>query len=316
MRGIRLTTHQPILPEAISEALLEPFRRLRETEPPHWVVDCTLGGGGHTARLLEALRSEPGLVRHRVLSVDQDPAAVEAARARFQADLEAGRLELLRVPFGDLGGEVRNRPVLGLLADLGFSSDQLEDPARGLSFSREGPLDMRLNPESALTCEALLARLPEKELERILSELGEERYSRRIASALVNARRERRLPQSTTELADLVRRAVPPAARHGRIHPATRSFQALRIAVNGELEQLEQLLGDVILGLKTGGRVAVLSFHSLEDRKVKRAFQSSDSFRALTKKPFEPSEEEIRANPRARSAKLRIAERRPPGDSA
>lgn len=311
-----MTSHQPILPEAITEAMLEPFRRLPSSEPPHWVVDCTLGGGGHAARLLEGFRREPGLARHRVLAVDQDPAAVEAARTRFQADLDSGRLELLRARFGDLGDEVRRRPVLGLLADLGFSSDQIDDPARGLSFLREGPLDMRLNPDSALTCEALLARLPERELEKILRELGEERFSRRIASAIVSARRERRLPGSTTELADLVRRAVPPAARRSRIHPATRSFQALRIAVNGELEQLDQLLGDVILGLKTGGRVAILSFHSLEDRKVKRAFQGLATLRALTKKPLEPPEEEIRANPRARSAKLRIAERQPPGDSA
>lgn len=273
----------------------------------HWMVDCTLGGGGHTAKFLEALSREPVLSRHRVLAVDQDPAAVEAARGRFSDEIRSGRLEVACARFGDLGEEVRRRPVLGLLADLGFSSDQIEDAGRGLSFQREGPLDMRLDPGGTLTCEALLARLPERELERILRELGEERYSRRIASAIVEARRERALPATTTALADLVRRAVPPSARHGRIHPATRTFQALRIAVNGELEQLDRLLGDVILGLKSGGRVAVLSFHSLEDRKVKRAFRS-DAFEALTRKPLEPSEEEIRANPRARSAKLRIAE--------
>ena len=196
------------------------------------------------------------------------------------------------------------------MADLGFSSDQLEDAGRGLSFSREGPLDMRLDPARGQSAREYLARAGEKELADAIFELGEERFSRKIAAAIVRARQEARLPSTTTELAELVARAVPPAARHGRIHAATRTFQALRILVNGELEELDCLLNRVILGVRPGGRVAILSFHSLEDRKVKLAFKDREGpFKPLTKKPIEADEAEISRNPRSRSAKLRIAER-------
>jgi 16S rRNA (cytosine1402-N4)-methyltransferase len=186
----------------------------------------------------------------------------------------------------------------------------MDDPSRGLSFQAEGPLDMRMDPERGISCREYLFRVSEAELEQVLREFGEERFARRIASAIMQSRREKRLPSTTKELAELVVRAIPPAARHGRIHAATRTFQALRIVVNEELNELDCLLNRVILKLKTGGRVAILSFHSLEDRKVKHAFRGKDvPFEPLTKKPIEADEVEVRMNPRSRSAKLRVATR-------
>ena len=171
---------------------------------------------------------------------------------------------------------------------------------------------MRLDPSRGQSAREFLAQAGEKEIADVLFELGEERYSRRIAGAIVESRRRSQLPATTTALAELVMRTVPPPARHGRIHAATRTFQALRILVNQELEELDCLLDRVILGVRPGGRVAILSFHSLEDRKVKLAFKDREGpFLPLTKKPQEADEEELRRNPRSRSAKLRIAERRP-----
>ncbi len=307
-----MTVHQPILVGPIVEALLEPFKALPADTPAHWIADCTLGGGGHTAALLEALAGVPALGRHKVIAFDQDERAVARARQRFAAELAEGRLEIAHARFSEAGRWLEGRPVLGLMADLGFSSDQLEDPARGLSFSREGPLDMRLDPSRGRSAREFLAAASEKEIADVVYELGEERYSRRIASAIAEARRRGALPATTTGLAELVTRAVPPPARHGRIHAATRTFQALRILVNEELEELDCLLNRVILNVRPGGRVAILSFHSLEDRKVKLAFRDREGpFQPLTKKPQEADEEEVRRNPRSRSAKLRIAERRP-----
>jgi 16S rRNA (cytosine1402-N4)-methyltransferase len=307
--------HVSILVEPIVRLLLEPFRALPIDAPPHWFVDCTFGGGGHTRAFLEALAADPALQRHKVLGVDQDLGALERGRKNFDAEIAQGRLELLHSRFSDL--DLMERPVLGLLADLGFSSDQMDDPSRGLSFRADGPLDMRLNPDSGgPTCRDLLTRISERELVRILSEYGEERFSGRIASAIIDRRRQDGVPHTTGELADLIVRAVPPPARHGRIHAATRTFQALRIAVNGELEELDCLLNRVILSMKPSGRAAIISFHSLEDRRVKQAFKAGLAgqdgeplFRPVTKKPIEPDEEEIQRNPRSRSAKLRVAER-------
>jgi len=303
------TVHVPILAGPITDALIEPFRKLPEDAPPHWIVDCTLGGGGHTAEFLKALAQDPKTQRHKVLAIDQDEKAVARAKDRFAAELVQGRLELQHRRFSEAADLIRERPTLGLLADLGFSSDQLEDPSRGLSFQWEGPLDMRLDPSRGLSCREYLSQVTENELDRVLREYGEERFSRRIASAIVTKRRERELPKTTKELSDLIIRALPPFARKGRIHAATRTFQALRIAVNGELEELDQLLENGISGLQPGGRAAIISFHSLEDRKVKQAFKQSTTFEPLTKKPIEADDEEIRRNPRSRSAKLRIAER-------
>jgi 16S rRNA (cytosine1402-N4)-methyltransferase len=213
----------------------------------------------------------------------------------------------------ELEGLLEGKVVLGLMADLGFSSDQIDDPERGLSFLHEGPLDMRLDPSRGVTAREFLAQSNERDIEEVLREYGEERFSKRIASAIFLAKRESRLPETTKELAELVSRAVPPPARHGKIHAATRTFQGLRIQVNEELKELEYLLTRVILKIQPGGRAAILSFHSLEDRQVKHAFKpqgvAEHPFQPVTKKPIEADEDELRANPRARSAKLRIAER-------
>jgi 16S rRNA (cytosine1402-N4)-methyltransferase len=304
------TVHIPILVEPILSALLEPLRQLPLDAPPHWLVDCTLGGGGHTGAFLEALAKDPALEKHKVLSFDQDGQAIERARERFASELAEGRLEIIHSRFSEAAGYLKDRPVLGLMADLGFSSDQLEDAGRGLSFTREGPLDMRLDPSRGFSAREYLQRASEKEIADAIFELADERYSRRIAAAIVDTRRKGGVPLTTTGLAELVFRAVPPPARHGRIHAATRTFQALRIVVNQELEELDCLLNRVILEVRPGGRVAILSFHSLEDRKVKQVFKDREGlFNPLTKKPQEADEEELGRNPRARSAKLRIAER-------
>ncbi len=305
-----MTVHVPILAPRIVQELLEAFKKLPPDSPSYWLVDCTLGGGGHTSEFLKAFAADPALARHRVLSVDQDPGAVERGRERFAREISEGRLEILHSRFGELTEVLRSRPVFGLMADLGFSSDQIEDPERGLSFRFDGALDMRLDPTRGVSAYEYLRRVSEKELARVIFEYGEERFSRRIAGRIVEARSQGRLPSTAKALADLIEAAVPPPARHGRIHAATRTFQALRIEVNEELQELDSLLDSVILGVQPGGRVAILSFHSLEDRKVKLAFKKKDGpFESLTKKPIEPDEAETRENPRSRSAKLRVAER-------
>jgi 16S rRNA (cytosine1402-N4)-methyltransferase len=307
------TVHIPILVEPIVQALIEPFKKLPDDAPPHWIVDCTLGGGGHTSEFLKALAMDPALQKHKVLSIDQDPAAVEAGHQRFAKEIAEGRLEIQHSRFSQATDFFEGKLIYGLMADLGFSSDQLENSERGLSFLADGPLDMRLDPTRGQSCRDYLLTVTQPELEKVLSEYGEERFSRRIAQVIIDKRREKQLPRTSRELADLIVRAVPPPARHGRIHAATRTFQALRIIVNEELNELDSLLSHVILEVKPGGRVAIISFHSLEDRRVKQVFkgQSRDeaAFEPLTKKPIEADEEELRRNPRSRSAKLRIAER-------
>jgi 16S rRNA (cytosine1402-N4)-methyltransferase len=296
------TRHVPILLEAITRALTERLGELGEG----WIVDCTLGGGGHTAALLEAARGS----KAHVLAIDRDQLAIERASARFASEIAQGKLELRHGRMSELEPILQGRRIIGLLADLGFSSDQIDDPMRGLSFQQDGPLDMRMDPSRGLTAREFLAQSNEREIEATLRELGEERFSKRIASAIFLARREGKLPKTTRELSELVVKALPPPARHAsKIHPATRVFQALRIQVNEEMSELETLLKHVMLKVQPGGRVAILSFHSLEDRQVKQAFKLSEGFEPLTKKPLEADVEEVSRNPRARSAKLRIAER-------
>ncbi len=300
------TVHVPILRDAIVDALVEPLLARKE---PAWIVDCTFGGGGHTSAFLEKLPKH-----HGVIGVDRDEGALIRGKTRLAADFAGGRLKLLHARFGDLDPEtlaphLDGRPVLGVLADLGFSSDQLEDPERGISFLREGPLDMRLDRSEGESAYEYLRSASEKNLADIIYELGEEHHSRRIARFIVEARAKGELPTTTTALASLVERAVPGAARGGRIHAATRTFQALRIHVNQELRELDQLLDRVILGLAVTGRAAIISFHSLEDRRVKQKFRSDPAFEEFTRKPIEADEAELAANPRARSAKLRIATR-------
>ncbi|MFZ9594492.1 MAG: 16S rRNA (cytosine(1402)-N(4))-methyltransferase RsmH [Bdellovibrionia bacterium] len=303
------TLHQPILVEPIVQALLEPFRRLPPDAPPHFILDCTLGGGGHSAALLNALACDPQCSRHGLLAVDQDQDAVDRAHQRFAEWIAQGKMEIRHGRFADAFDLFAGKRVLGLLADLGFSSDQLNLADRGLSFQSKGPLDMRLDPSQGESAQELLRRVSQNELERILEEFGEERFARRIAGAIVERRRLGELPTTTQALVEVIVRAIPPGARHGRIHVATRTFQALRIAVNQELEQLDQLLSRGLPQVVVGGRAAIISFHSLEDRRVKVYFKQESQFQSLTKKPIQPDEAEIRSNSRARSAKLRIAER-------
>jgi 16S rRNA (cytosine1402-N4)-methyltransferase len=286
--------HVPVLPAEVLDALA--------IGPGQVVVDATVGAGGH-ARLL-AERLIPG---GRLIGLDQDPAMLDLARPRLEglpATLIQANFELVREVLNGLG----IAQVDAVIADLGFCSDQLDDPQRGLSFNHPGPLDMRLDPARGEPASALLRRLNERDLADLIFQYGEERFSRRIARKIVEMRK--RTPLETTEqLADLVRRCVPHRGRRHTIDPATRVFQALRIAVNDELGALDRLLAALPGYVKPGGRAAIISFHSLEDRRVKLAFRERSIWDALTRKPVQASEEEVRNNPRARSAKLRAAVR-------
>ena len=278
--------------------------RLLDPRPGETWVDCTTGGGGH-ARLI-ADRVGPG---GRVIGLDQDPGMLALARPRLEGlpvTLVPANFDQLPAVLADLGVAAAD----GVLADLGFSSDQVDDPGRGLSFLHDGPLDMRLDPAAGETAADLVNRLSDRALADLIWEFGEERHSRRIARRVVERRAER--PFATTaDLADVVRRAVPRSADTYRIHPATRTFQALRIAVNDELGALDRLLAALPRVVRPGGRAGVISFHSLEDRRVKHAFRDRAVWRPVTKKPVEAGDEEAARNPRARSAKLRVAVRLP-----
>ncbi|MEM9512376.1 MAG: 16S rRNA (cytosine(1402)-N(4))-methyltransferase RsmH [Cyanobacteria bacterium P01_E01_bin.48] len=266
-------------------------------------LDATVGGGGHTAALLEAGAAE-------IVALDRDAGALTAARERLGAWLERDdrRIEFQQVNFADY---VPQRQFDGVVADLGVSSAQLDRADRGFSFRQDGPLDMRMDTTSAaMTAAEWLDHHSEADLVKVLSEFGEERYSRRIAKAVMAQRPLR----TTAALAEAVAKAVPPAARYGKIHPATRVFQALRIAVNGELDALDRLLESVPTWIVPGGAIAIVSFHSLEDRRVKWHFRRDERLDVVTKKPIRPTAEEIAANPRSRSAKLRVAKRRPLSD--
>lgn len=272
-------------------------------------ADATLGGGGHAEAILE--RSSP---TGRLLGLDRDPAALAAARARLSRF--GARATLVHGEFAHLArllAEAGAPRVDGLVADLGVSSPQLDDAARGFSFREDGPLDMRMDPSGGSTAAELVARLDAEELADVIFELGEERRSRRIARAIKDADARGEL-HTTDDLKRAVARAV--GGRRGRIDPATRTFQALRIAVNSEIEQLDALVRDLPEVLEDGGVAAIISFHSLEDRVVKRAFRADARLSPLTKKPVVAGEDERRDNPRSRSAKLRAARRTPRGVAA
>jgi 16S rRNA (cytosine1402-N4)-methyltransferase len=263
------------------------------------LVDCTLGGGGHSALLLSA---HPTL---EVIGLDQDPQARAAAAVCL-----APWGERIQIVAGNFSAFTPDRPVQGVLADLGVSSPQLDGAVRGFSFQAEGPIDMRMNPEAGKSAAELLDQLEEGELADLLYDFGEERLSRRIARRLVAERGHRPWRErTTTELAYAIAGCYPPKARHGRLHPATRSFQALRIAVNDELGALERLLERAPDWLAPGGVLAIISFHSLEDRQVKQAFLDDPRLERLTRKPITAAAEEVAINPRSRSAKLRLARR-------
>lgn len=276
-----------------------------DPQPGQVVVDATLGGGTHTQRLLEAVGS-----KGRVISFDVDREALARAREKFAPF--KNRWLGIESNFRHLATQLALQGidrVDHILADLGYSSDELESQTIGLSFQTDAPLDMRFGEaanDDGLTAADIVNRWPESEIADAIYLFGEERQSRRIARAITEARR--RLPIiSTIQLANIIREALGKGYERGRIDPATRTFQALRIAVNDELEALKDLLRSAETVLKPNGRIAIISFHSLEDRLVKEAFRSSEVLTALTKKPIEASEEEVKHNPRARSAKLRVA---------
>jgi 16S rRNA (cytosine1402-N4)-methyltransferase len=269
-------------------------------------LDCTLGLGGHTLAMLEAGAS-------RVIGLDRDPAALGMAAHTLLAWRD--RVDLVHSDYRAIESVLDQRGIQtidGALADMGMSSFQLDAEGRGFSFQREDPLDMRMDTTRGPTAADLLRDTSERELADVIFKYGEERFSRRIARAIVQAR-DRTPIGTTTQLAGLVRQAIP---RRGfmRIDPATRTFQALRIWVNQELENLDEFLAAVARRLRTGARLVVMTFHSLEDRIVKHtmralAQQDNAAVRVLTKKPVTPRPDEIERNPRARSAKLRVAER-------
>lgn len=306
--------HQSVLPAEVLQYLAP--------RPGGVYVDGTLGGGGHSELILEAIGPDGVLY-----GIDRDPAALAAASERLSRF--GDRFQPLQGSFGDLVKLLATkgvREIDGLLLDLGVSSPQLDRPERGFSFRADGPLDMRMDPTQGETAADLVNSLSERELELAIKEYGEERWARKIAQRIVTDRQEQ--PFTTTlQLATLVERTIPRRFQEDRIHPATRTFQGLRILVNGELEQVEQGLQAAIGLLKPGGRLVVISFHSLEDRIVKQRLRDAASgcrcprqlpqcvcgqvplVRVLTSRPVTAGAVELADNPRSRSAKLRSAER-------
>lgn len=290
-------------------------------KPEGVYVDGTLGRAGHSRELARRLTTG------RLIALDRDQAALDAARERL-ADC-ADRVTLVRSSFSRLGAVLDDlgvEAVDGVLLDLGVSSPQLDDAGRGFSYTKDAPLDMRMDTDAPLTARELVNGAPYEELRRILYEYGEERYAPAIANAIRRAREDRPI-ETTLELAELIRGAMPAKALREKQHPAKRSFQALRIAVNDELGELEAVLDAAEARLKPGGRLAVVTFHSLEDRIVKRKLRDFASgcvcppefpvcvcgrtprMKLVTRKPVVPGEAELDENPRARSAKLRVAEK-------
>lgn len=287
------TVHIPVLFDEVLEQL--------QPAPGGIFVDGTLGGGGHTRALAERVGPEG-----RVIAVDLDGGAVE----RTSAALAGLPVLVANASYADLPevlDEVGVSAVDGVLLDLGLSSDQLADAERGFSYLSEGELDMRFDLERGEPAWRILERMSEEHLANVIYQYGEERFSRRIAKKIVEQRRSDPI-RTASQLAELVRSCVPRSRGHS-IDPATRTFQALRIAVNGELDALQTALKRLPDYLKPGGRLAIISFHSLEDRIVKEAFRDDERLSPITRKPIVASEQESNRNPRARSAKLRVAER-------
>lgn len=289
------TVHVSVLANEVIEWL--------DPQPGKIIVDGTLGGGGHSRLLAERLAGQG-----QIIGIDRDPKAV----GRTAQVLDGLPVRCVHGSYADLP-EILNElgidQIDGVLLDLGLSSDQLTDRERGFSFTVDGPLDLRFDPTQGEPAWRFLERLSAEQLANIIFEYGEERHSRRIAKAVVETRRETPI-RTAAELADLVRRCVP-RSRTTKLDPATRTFQALRIAVNDELKILDQALTRLPECVRPGGRIAIISFHSLEDRRVKIAFRQDQRYVILTKKPIRPNESEMQRNPRSRSAKLRVAARAP-----
>ncbi|MEY3221998.1 MAG: S-adenosyl-methyltransferase MraW [Cyanobacteriota bacterium] len=281
-------SHIPVLSQEVITGL--------NIQPEGNYLDLTVGGGGHSRLILETAEDV------KITCVDQDEDALKAAKENLS---EFGdRVKFIHSNFAKF--QFPENSYDGILADLGVSSYHLDNPERGFSFRNTANLDMRMNQQQSLTAGDIINEWDEKELADIFFKYGEERLSRKIARRIV----EKRPFNNTTELAEAIAYSVPPKYRHGRIHPATRVFQALRIAVNDELKVLETLIEKAPNALVPGGRIAIISFHSLEDRLVKHGLRNSPLLRILTKKPIIATEGETKENPRSRSAKLRIAEKK------
>lgn len=306
-----LSWHQPVLVEQVIEWLAP--------RPGQCVVDCTVGMGGHSLAILPHLMPAEASGNRlstagtgRLVAIDCDAQALERAQARlaeFSPQVQFVRENFAHLP--EVLARLGLAAVHGLVADLGLSSLHVDCAQRGFSFLKDGPLDMRMDRGRTATAASLIRELSEQELAQLLWRYGEERWSRRIAHRIVAVRRTRPI-ETTMQLARLVAGAVPHGSSRWRIHPATRTFLALRIAVNDELQSLEALLAALPEVLRPGGRAVMITFHSLEDRLVKQAFQEgarAGDVRVLTKKPIRPSEREVAENPRSRSAKLRAVER-------
>jgi len=283
--------HQPVLLQKTINAL--------KITPGEAYLDCTLGSAGHAVEIIKK--------GGKLFGLDVDPAAIKRAKARLEKIPNAYfRLKTLNFSQLKLAAQSwKLTSVAGILLDLGLSSEQLADTARGFSFMTAAPLDMRADPNLTVTAADLINGLTKKELNDLFKKLGQEQYSLAIANGIVRTRREKRI-SSTLELAQLVARVKP---RRGKLHPATKVFQALRIVVNDELNNLKAVLPQAVDLLKPGGRLVVISFHSLEDRIIKHFIKNNQSLTNLTKKPIQPTQSEIANNPRARSAKLRIAQK-------
>jgi len=293
--------HIPVMMEEVLDYL--------DLGPGKIIVDATAGTGGHSEAILEKI--SPG---GRLIAIDRDEESLEVCRGRLK-DF-SGAVDFVRANFVDIDsvlGDLGIQKVDGILFDLGISSYQMDDAERGFSFQKEGPLDMRMDRAARISAYDLVNNLNEDEISALLWNFGQERWHNRIAQMLVQEREKQ--PVSTTrQLADIVRRSIPYRYRyaHHRIHPATRTFQAVRIAVNAELETLEDAVRKGVLSLAKGGRICVISFHSLEDRVIKFAFRrlaSEGTIDIVTVKPLVPRWSEIKANPRSRSSKLRVAQR-------
>lgn len=292
--------HIPVMPQQALELL--------NLSPGATAVDGTLGMGGHASLMARALGADGHLI-----GIDRDDASLRQAERKLgplklKIDLLKGRFSTLDTILAGL----KVSAIDGILLDLGISSFQLDDPGRGFAFKSEGPLDMRMDTQSqGPTAADLVNGLKEAQLEKIISEFGEERFARRIAAAIVMHRAGAKIT-TTQSLADIILRSLPRGYTRGRIHPATRTFQALRIAVNGELDELASGLDVCFRMLRKGGRLCVIAFHSLEDRLVKNKFKSwasAEEGLILTKRPLTASDEECASNPRSRSAKMRAVER-------
>lgn len=278
----------------ISVLSAELINGLAPREGGHY-LDATVGGGGHSRRILDSFRDVT------LVAIDQDSIAISASRENLKEYRD--RVQFWQGNFAQYPGKPNSFD--GIIADLGVSSPQLDTPERGFSFRHPAPLDMRMNQEQDLTAAEIINHWQESQLADIFYHYGEERLSRRLAKRIV----EKRPFETTTELADVIWHCVPSSYRYGRIHPATRIFQALRIAVNAELTVLETFLNIAPMWLKPDGIIGIISFHSLEDRLVKHRLRENPNLRILTKKPIQAQEAEEKINPRARSAKLRLAQR-------